>query len=230
MRALALGALLGAIAIAGPASAYNPYDRNNCNGVAWDDGHPMVVAQVTARPRINFVKSPYDDDFKAEGCPAATEACRKTSYLLTRELVLVGVARGAYPCITYRSPLSKTPLWTSAWLPSNAIAAVAPKARPSSADWTGVWGPHGRITIRNGGGGKLLVKGVRVIEMPSGDTNNGTFTALLQPGPTTLTFTDEKSDGDCLVRMQRIDRWLFVEDNGGCGGAGVNFTGLYRRR
>jgi hypothetical protein len=44
-------------------------DPKNCNGVAWNNEHAMVVAKVTARPRVNFVKSPYDDDFKAAGCP-----------------------------------------------------------------------------------------------------------------------------------------------------------------
>jgi hypothetical protein len=29
--------------------------------------------------------------------------------------------------------------------------------------------------------------------------------------------------------MQRIGPWLLLEDNGACGGAGVTFTGLYRR-
>jgi hypothetical protein len=47
----------------------------------------------------------------------------------------------------------------------------------------------------------------------------------------TIAFTDEGSYGDrCHVRMQRIGPWLLVEDNGGCGGAGVTFTGLYRRK
>jgi hypothetical protein len=30
--------------------------------------------------------------------------------------------------------------------------------------------------------------------------------------------------------MQRIGQWLLVEDNSGCGGATVTFTGLYRRK
>jgi hypothetical protein len=29
--------------------------------------------------------------------------------------------------------------------------------------------------------------------------------------------------------MQRVRPWRLVEDNGDCGGAGVTFTGLYRR-
>jgi hypothetical protein len=30
--------------------------------------------------------------------------------------------------------------------------------------------------------------------------------------------------------MQRIGPYLLVEDNGGCGGAGVSFTGLYHHK
>ena len=44
----------------------------------------------------------------------------------------------------------------------------------------------------------------------------------------TLSFADGYDDG-CKVRMQRIGPWLLIEDNGSCGGAGVTFTGLYRR-
>jgi hypothetical protein len=29
--------------------------------------------------------------------------------------------------------------------------------------------------------------------------------------------------------MQRIGPWLVVEDNSGCGGVAVTFTGFYRR-
>jgi len=45
-----------------------------------------------------------------------------------------------------------------------------------------------------------------------------------------LAFEDEKSNGQCRVRMQRIGARLLVEDNGGCGGAGVSFLGFYRRK
>jgi hypothetical protein len=83
MRAEVIGLLLSAVVLAGPASAYDPYDPANCNGVQRDDKRALVVSKVTAKPRVNFVKSPYDDDFKAENCPAATKACRKKSYLVT---------------------------------------------------------------------------------------------------------------------------------------------------
>src|SRR6478735_4359983 len=105
MRADVIGLILSAVVLAAPASAYDPYDPANCTGgVEWDDKRTLVVSKVTAKPRINFVKSPYDDDFKAENCPAATEACRKQSYLVTRDLVLTGRTRGDFTCVSYQSP------------------------------------------------------------------------------------------------------------------------------
>jgi hypothetical protein len=81
MRADVVGLLLSTLLLARPASAYDPYDLASCNGIGWDDKRILVVAKVTAKPHVNFIKSPYDDDFKAEGCPAATGACQNKSYL-----------------------------------------------------------------------------------------------------------------------------------------------------
>ncbi len=78
MRAEILGLLLSAFFFTGPVSAYDAHDPNNCNGVEWDDNRALVVSKITA-PRVNFIKSPYDDDFKAAACPAATNGCQKKS-------------------------------------------------------------------------------------------------------------------------------------------------------
>ena len=107
MRSIAFGLLLCTGVFSGTAWSYDPLDPKNCNGVAWNNRHAMVVAKVMARPRVNFVKSPYDDDFKAAGCPAATEACRKTSYLVTDDPVLAGERRDEFTCISYQSPQAK---------------------------------------------------------------------------------------------------------------------------
>jgi len=60
--------------------------------------------------------------------------------------------------------------------------------------------------------------------------------AQATPQGDTIAFVDdgsiafEKTDaGECRVRMQRVGALLMVEDNDGCGGAGVTFSGLYRR-
>ena len=94
-------------------TSYDPYDPRNCNGVDWDDTRILTVAKVTAKPHVNFIKSPYDDDFKATGCPAADAACRKSSYLVTGDHVLAGRTQGDFTCVSYQSASSKRQIFTS---------------------------------------------------------------------------------------------------------------------
>ena len=54
------------VLFAGHASAYDANDPSNCNGVDWDETRILAVSKVIADPRVNFIKSPYDDDFKAK--------------------------------------------------------------------------------------------------------------------------------------------------------------------
>jgi hypothetical protein len=216
---------------AGPAAAYDAEDPKNCNGVDWDNKSPWLVAKVTAKPRVNFVKSPYDDDFKAESCPAETDACRKKSYLVTDDLVFVGKTDGAFTCISYQSPLAKKQIWATGWLPSAALTPVARMSPTKASDWIGSWyHPGGPIEIKEGKGGKLHVEGG--ITVPTArDFHNGEFAADVAPKDDMLDLVDDGSHygEECHVQMQRIGAWLLVGDNSGCGGAGVSFLGLYRR-
>jgi hypothetical protein len=238
MRANIIGlALLSAVLSATTAQAYDAYDPANCNGVDWSDKQTLVVSKVTAAPRVNFVKSPYDDDFKAESCPAATDACRKKGYLVTGDLVLTGKTRGDFTCVVYQSPTAKMLGWSRGWLPSTALTPVAPMPEPKQTDWVGTWDhPGGSIAITKGGGsGKLSVMGEMVVPGAQ-SAHSGGLEADIMPGKDTIAFVDdgttpfEADKGECRVRMQRIGAWLMVEDNEGCGGVGVTFTGLYHRK
>ena len=238
MRARVILLLLGAMLMLRPAAAYDAEDPANCVGVDWDNEHPLVVSKVTANPRVNFVKSPYDDDFKAESCPAATEACRKTSYLVAGDLVLTGRTRGSFTCVSYQSTKAKRQIWTTGWLPSAALAPVTPMAAAHLSDWIGSWEqPHGGIEIKPGGlGGRLQIEGEMVVPTAR-DFHTGVISAQVMPRGGSIAFLDDgwlpfdtKCDSGCRVRMQRIGPFLLVEDNNDCGGAGVTFTGLYHRK
>lgn len=237
MRTVSLFLFLSAVLISGSASAYDAEDPNNCHGVDWVDKRTLVVSKVTADARVNFIKSPYDDDFTAASCPAATDACRRKSYLVPGDLVLTGRTRGAFTCVIYQSPLARKQVWARGWLPNSALTPVAPMPAPKVADWIGTWyHPGGEITISRGDGGKLHVEGEMTVPTAR-DFHNGQFEARVTPQNDTIAFADdgsvpfEKADeGDCRVRMQRIGPWLMVEDNDSCGGAGVSFIGLYRRK
>jgi hypothetical protein len=229
--------LLSAVLIAGSASAYDAYEPNNCSGVDWDDKRALVVSQVIARPRINFIKSPYDDDFKAATCPADTETCRKKSYLVPGDLVLTGRTQGPFTCVAFQSPRARKQIWASGWLPSSALKPVTPMPSPKVSDWIGTWyHPGGEITISRGNGGKLSIEGEMIVPAAH-DSHTGELQANAMPEKDTLAFVDDGSipfakteEGGCRVRMQRIGQGLLVEDNSGCGGAAVTFTGLYRRK
>jgi len=196
----------------------------------------VVVSRVIARPRVNFIKSPHDDDLKAATCPADTAACRQKPYLVAGDLVLTGQSRGPFTCVSYQSPQARQPIVTTAWLPASALTAVVPMPSPKASDWTGTWShPFGKITISPGEGGKVSIEGVMLV--PAGrEMRNGVLQAKVTPENGTIAFNDDGStpfetEGDhCRVRMQRVADRLMVEDNGSCGGYGVTFSGLYRRK
>jgi hypothetical protein len=229
MRIELVLSLLGAAWLASAAPAARAEGPNICAGVEWDEQRALAVARVTAPSRAYLLKNSSDDP-SAAACPAKIRACRQKAYLVAGDLVLVGRTQGDFACVAYQSPKAIKPVWVSGWLPR---AALRPAAESSSPDWIGAWRhPGGHIEIGESIGGKSRIEGSMTLPTPSGDFQNGDFQAqiALPTGPA-LRFTDQGVYGDlCHVRMQRVGALLLVEDNGGCGGAGVTFTGLYRRR
>jgi hypothetical protein len=108
---------------------------------------------------------------------------------------------------------------------------------PQPADWIGTWQqPGGRVEITRAKSGKLHVSGEMIVP-GARDVHTGEIDADVVPDKDMLAFADDgstpydKADkAECRVRMQRVGAQLMIEDNAGCGGAGVTFTGLYRRR
>lgn len=237
MLAAVIGLILSAVLFGG-AAAYDAYDPKNCNGAGWDGKSAVVVARVTS-PRVNFRKSPYDDDFKAEACPSAAESCLKRSYLVEGDLVLIGSMLGDFTCISYQSPTATKQIWANGWLPSASLTPVAPMLFPKRTDWIGVWRhPGGTVAITQGEGETLRIEGEMIVPGAL-DVHTGSIKARVTPLKDKITFVEDGSipfddkdalQGECRVLMQRINTWLMIADNGGCGGAGVSFTGLYRRK
>ena len=223
LAALLLGSAGGIRAEEGPG---------DCLGIEFDAQRPIRVAKVSkGESHAHLIKSAYDDS----NCPAAAEACRMRAYLVLGDLVLVGKTKDAFTCIAFEPPTGKTVRWTRGWLPSARLEPVTPVASPKLADWIGRWThPGGEITIARQSGGKLSAKGLAVIPAAQ-DTHTGVIEATARPSGGVLAFADagepfESEDADCRVRMQRIGPYLLVEDNGGCGGSAVSFTGLYARK
>ena len=113
---------------------------------------------------------------------------------------------------------------------------MQPAQAPSRADWLGNWThASGDIAITAGKNGAFNIHGEAFYQAAQ-NVHTGVIDAVAKPEGTLLQFADDgseafdkaKDNAECLVRMQRVGELLVVEDNGGCGGVMVSFTGFYR--
>jgi hypothetical protein len=233
--ALVGAALLLFGAFAPAAADEGPGD---CFGVDFDPQHPVPIGKIAAdKPRVYFLKNAADDP----ACPASTTACQQKACLVPGNLVLIGKtfsdkSNVAYACVVYESSQAKKVQWTKGWLPAASLVPVSAAPAPTNSDWTGDWvHASGNITIDNGAKGALDIHG-EAFYAAAMNVHTGVIAATATPARGLLEFADDgtiafdSKDAECLVRMQRVDALLVVEDNGGCGGALVTFTGLYQKK
>ena len=98
--------LLVILVTASPAQAQ--LATEDCNGLDFDAGKPVVVAKVVSNAsKIHFVKSASEN----ASCPAETDACRSDAYLVPGALVLANSLRAPHTCITYQSPQDTEQRW-----------------------------------------------------------------------------------------------------------------------
>jgi hypothetical protein len=212
----------------------------DCLGVDFDSAHPVTIARITAdKPRAYFIKSAYDD----AACPADTAACQQKAYLIPGDLVLLGKTfsdqgHGSYTCVAYEKASDRKVRWTNGWMPSASLVKVQPSPAPQRADWLGKWShAAGDIAITAGKNGAVSIQGEGFYQGAQ-NVQTGELDAVAKPDNGVLQFADDgsvpfdkaKDNAECLVRMQRVAELLVVEDNGGCGGVSVSFTGFYKRK
>ncbi len=208
----------------------------DCFGIEFNLTHPIGVAKLlTTQPQVHFLKNASDN----ANCPANNAACTQTAYLVPGNLVLVGKTDGAFTCVAYQSITNPKPNWHNGWLPSASITPVLPDSAPFSADWIGSWiHGGGNIMIKPSKNGAVSVSGEAFYDAAQ-NVHTGVIEAKAKPAYNLLQFADDgtspfnKSSDDqglCLVRMQRVENLLVVEDNNACGGAMVTFTGIYWKK
>ena len=205
----------------------------DCLGVDFDVAHPIAVGRIlSSGPRVYFVKSTMAN----AACPAATDACRAKSYLIPGDLALIGKSYGAYTCVAYELAASRKVQWTDGWLPSASLGPVKPAPSPQRSDWIGEWvHASGHIDITPGDKGALAVQGEGFYTAAQ-NVHTAVLAATAKPTGSLLEFADDGSvafndpNAECLLRMQRVESLLVVEDNNSCGGIMVTFTGFYRRK
>src|SRR5581483_4456973 len=178
-------------ALCAPAAAAAGEASGDCYGIDFNVDHPIAIAKVIAdRPQINFVKNTAD----AASCPASTDACRRSAYLVPGDLVLVGKTHGDFTCIAYQPPADPKPDWTNGWLPSAAMTPVLPSPAPSRADWLGncVHG-GGHIAITPAGRGQVRVRGEAFYNAAQ-NVHTGVINATARPAHGLLQFADDGSE------------------------------------
>jgi hypothetical protein len=232
-RSTALACITAVILLVAAAPAGAESGPDDCTGIDFDRERPIVVAKVVAKPKAFYVKSAWED----AACPANSAGCQRKAYLVPGDLVLTGRQNGPFTCIAYESTKGKRANWTNGWMRSDSLAPVAPSRGRRLADWTGTWKhPMGEITIEEGEKGKLTIEGIQAYKGAQ-NVQTGVLGAEATPAGDLLAFADDgktpfdqAKEAECQVRMQRVGKFLVVEDNGGCGGVMVTFTGFYQRK
>jgi hypothetical protein len=222
-------------------------DDGQCSGVVvFGEDSPVRLMRVTGGlNRVNFYESRSD---KKKQCPAEVDSCQRKGFVVPGDEVLAGPRRGDFVCVSYVSPNAKKVKGqfaeTAGFLPASQLLEPS-TALPKAEAWLGKWSrsAEGEITISAGAGGKLKIDGEALWgsldpgRVARGGVNSGVLEGETAPKGTMLAL-GENYDGtkplgddrsDCRARLRLLGRYLAVEDNGGCGGNNVSFTGLYVR-
>jgi hypothetical protein len=212
-----------------------PFITASCPAGNWV-GLAMIGKEL---PRVGFV-SPSTE--KLPECPSATPACRLASYLVPGDRVLVGESVDGFRCVTFRSASGRE---TNGFLPSAALVDQS-TVSPTLADWAGRWArdDEASITIKVEGAA-LTVSGQATwgahdpARVKRGGVNTGDIDSVATPRGNLIAIgagydgtnpPDVSNINYCLALLQLFGPYLAVEDNTGCGGMNVTFTGVYLRQ
>jgi hypothetical protein len=219
-------ACLASTAHAGPAGC-------ELNKVA-----PARVA--TKDPRVYFVAGA---NARASACPSAASACRLRAYVMPGDEVLVDPTDGPYLCAFFKSQGGTE---TRGWLPRASLELV-PAAPAPARQWDGNWqrDREAQIVIKSRGDEvevsgsamwgsydpeRVRRGGVHVGELSGTGRPLGQTLAIgYDPDRSAVPPSQDQAPDACAAKLDLYGRYLVVEDNRGCGGLNVSFTGTYVR-
>lgn len=248
-RTFSAATLAFATLAAAPASAQNLNEQANCPGVqVHGETIPVrLMRVVSSAPRVNFVEDKLTKPKSA--CPSDAAECRRRGFVVPGDEVLAGRTHGGFICTVYVSPNAKRAKGqfpeTSGFLPAAALQPVeASPAKPG--DWLGKWSrsAEAEIEITAGAGGRVKLVGEASYgsldpgRVARGAVNVGQLEGEGAPKGNRLAVGEGYADpsmplgddrSECRARLSLIGRYLLVEDNMGCGGMNVSFTGIYIR-
>ncbi len=209
-----------------------------------DDVRLMQVA--TRSQRLPFYQSRTE---KTPHCPAEVDHCQLKSFVVPGDLVLTGPPMDGFVCAHFIAPNVRSVKGqfreTIGFVPLSELKEIR-RSTVSAADWQGTWSrsAEAEIRIEPDVGGKLKVQGSATYgaldpeRARRGAVNIGELEGTVGAPRTTMIAIGEGWDGstplgddrsECRARLRLFAPYLVVEDNGGCGGNNVSFTGVYIR-
>lgn len=220
-----------------------------CYGaVDFNDDSPVVrlMKVTTSAKRLPFYQNRTE---RTPHCPAEVDRCQMRSFVVPGDLVLAGPDMEDFACATYISPdvrrVRNQFRDTIGFLPLSALTEVKTET-PDVQDWFGTWhrSAEAEIWINRYIPGKLKIGGWATYgaldpeRVKRGAVNIGDLDAIIDNPKGNMIAIGEGYDGtkpfgddrsECRARLRLFGPYLVVEDNGGCGGNNVRFTGVYMR-
>jgi hypothetical protein len=208
--------------------------------VGCEQNNVTVARVVASEARVNFIAGRSE---RTPACPSAERRCRLRAYLVPGDEVLVDTADGPYVCTFFKS---KGGTETRGWLPRAAVQIARPEPAPLR-QWDGKWrrDREAQIVIKSSQDGlevsgdamwgsrdpqRVKRGGVHVGELSGKGKPRGQTLALgWDPDRSTFSRLKDEPPADCAAKLDLYGRYLLVEDNRGCGGSNVSFTGIYVR-
>ena len=241
--------LAAALALAATGALAQPAANQYCVGTpvfGEENANIRLMQVVTKKQRLPFYQNRSD---KMRHCPAEVDSCQLKSFVVPGDLLLVTPGANGFACASYISPNVRRVKGqfreTNGFIPQAELSEVKlPSA--AAADWRGTWSrsAEAEIRIEPDAGGKLKITGDATFgatdpdRVKRGAINLGELEGLVAVPRSNMIALGEGYDGskpfgddrsECRAKLRLFSPYLVVEDNGGCGGMNVSFTGLYVR-
>lgn len=194
--------------------------------------------------RLHFINS----EPNKTGCPSLETSCQLPSFVVGGDRLLVSSVNAKnMACVHYFSKAGKL---SSGFVDANGLGATSNSdAKLSSRAGLGAWsnGNTGLIEIKPGSDDYVVITGEINRGPPSfnsGSLNGPAFLSNKDDGKS-VGYADDHYDGtmpptsppdnsaasfSCKARLRLMGDFLIVDDNDNCGGHGVMFTGLYKKK
>jgi hypothetical protein len=237
IRLLLAASLLGALCVM-PAQA----EEGACTGpvaVGEDMGGLMLARVAQGRVRVSFVRS---RDKAAPLCPSVLAECRAKAFVVAGDEVIVRRGAGPFVCGLYKSAKGAE---TAGWLPASDLEMVERRPDTKPDEWAGDWrrDQEGEIRIARKGSGVVVSGSATYGAMDPDRVRRGAINIGELDGAATLAgdriligagyngakAPEQIEPTDCVARLHLLGRYVVAEDNSGCGGMNVRFTGVYLR-